>query len=141
MIPRGEVSPAVKAAADAAIVKYENHMANQSFHQVIYTLDEYFRLINKEISASFRQVGDNFSKEAFNRAVIDAVHMVKTATVLAHPIAPKSTEAVMKFMNMPDEVFSWDNIFDSVDKITEEGHKFSFLEPRSDFYTKPEWQY
>lgn len=140
-IPRGEVSPAVKAAADAAIVKYENHMANQSFHQVIYTLDEYFRLINKEISASFKQVGDNFSKEAFNRAVIDAVHMVKTATVLAHPIAPKSTEAVMKFMNMPDEVFSWDNIFDSVDKITEEGHKFSFLEPRSDFYTKPEWQY
>ena len=80
-------------------------------------------------------------KAAFDQAVIDATHMVKTATVLAHPIAPASTENVMKFMNLPESVFSWDNIFDSIDKITDEGHKFNVLEPKSDFYTKPEWQY
>ena len=141
IIPRGEVSAAVKAAAEEAILKYENHMSMQSFHLVMYTLEEYFRLINKEISALFKPFNESFDKAAFDQAVIDAIHMVKTATVLAHPIAPKSTEAVMKFMNMPEEVFSWENIFDSVDKITAEGHMFNVLEPRSDFYVKPEWQY
>jgi len=140
-IPRGKVSESVKTAADEAIVKVENHMATQSFYLVMNDLEEYFRTINKEISALFKPFNESFDKAAFDQAVIDAVHMVKTATVLAHPIAPASTEKVMKFMNLPDSVFSWDNIFDSIDKITDEGHKFNFLEPKSDFYTKPEWQY
>lgn len=140
-IPRGEVSESVKNAADEAIAKYENHMYTQSFHLVMNTLEEYFRLINKEISASFKEFNTEFDKAKFDKAVIDAIHMVKTATVLAHPIAPKSTEAVIDFMNLPYEVFSWDNIFDSIDKITKEGHTFKVLEPRSDFYVKPEWQY
>ena len=140
-IPRGKVSESVKTAADEAIVKVENHMATQSFYLVMNDLEEYFRTINKEISALFKPFNESFDKAAFDQAVIDAVHMVKTATVLAHPVAPASTEKVMKFMNLPDSVFSWDNIFDSIDKITDEGHKFNFLEPKSDFYTKPEWQY
>ena len=140
-VPRGEVSASVKAAADEAIVKVENHMATQSFYLVMNDLEEYFRLINKEISALFKPMSDAFDKAAFDQAVIDATHMVKTATVLAHPVAPASTEKVMKFMNLPESVFSWDNIFDSIDKITEKGHKFSVLEPKSDFYTKPDWQY
>ncbi len=140
-VPRGKVSDSVKEAADEAIVKVENHMATQSFYLVMNTLEEYFRLINKEISALFKPFGDAFDKAAFDQAVIDATHMVKTATVLAHPIAPQSTEKVMKFMNLPESVFSWDNIFDNIDKITENGHKFNVLEPKSDFYTKPEWQY
>lgn len=141
VIPRGKVSAAVLDAAKEAILKVEAHMAAQNFHLVMNALEEYFRLINKEISGSFKAFGENFDEEAFHQAVRDAIHMVKTATVLAHPIAPASTERVMAFMNLPETVFSWDTIFDTVDAITKEGHRFEVLEPRFDFYTKPAWQY
>ena len=141
VIPRGNVSDAVMREAEEAILRVEKHMATQSFHQVMYALGDYFRLINKEISALFKDFANEFDKEKFDQAMRDAIHMVKTATVLAHPVAPKSTEAVMAFMNLPKTVFSWDTIFDSVDAITEPGHTIQVLEPRSDFYVKPEWQY
>lgn len=141
VIPRGEVSAPVMEAAKEAILKVENHMAAQNFHLVINALEEYFRLINKEISGSFKALGETPDQAAFEQAVRDAVHMVKTATVLAHPVAPVSTEHVIEFMNLPKETFSWDHIFETVDALTKEGHTFNVLEPRSDFYTKPAWQY
>ena len=61
--------------------------------------------------------------------------------MLAHPVAPVSTEHVIEFMNLPKETFSWDHIFETADVLTKEGHTFNVLEPRSDFYTKPAWQY
>jgi methionyl-tRNA synthetase len=141
VIPRGRVSGDVKKLADETIIKYEGLMADQAFHLVMNLLEEYFRQINKAISTAMKDATVHFDKSKFDQAMIDAMHMVKTATILSHPIAPESTRTVMEFMNLDDRMFSWDNIFDSIDAITTAGHEFKTLEPRFDFYKKPEWQY
>jgi methionyl-tRNA synthetase len=64
--------------------------------------------------------------------------MVRTATILAHPIAPKGTEMVREYLKLDDSFWNWDHIFDTVYDFMADpsNHKLKFLEPRIDFFIK-----
>ena len=64
--------------------------------------------------------------------------MVRTATVLMHPIAPKGTEMILEYLNLGEEFWNWERIFDTIYDFMEdpENHKLKFLEPRVDFFEK-----
>ena len=58
--------------------------------------------------------------------------------VLLHPVTPKNTENLAKFLNLHSSVFRWDNIdapiYDFVENPTE--YRPNFLEPKQDFFKK-----
>jgi methionyl-tRNA synthetase len=64
--------------------------------------------------------------------------MLRTATVLVHPIAPKGTEMVREYLNLDESFWNWDHIFDTVYDFMPDPsqHKLKFLEPRIDFFIK-----
>ncbi len=76
--------------------------------------------------------------------LVNVFHMIKTAAVLLHPIASFGTEMVREYLNVGNDIWNWDNIFDPMaDNILsgETEHKLKFLEPRMDFFKRHESQF
>lgn len=136
-IPREEVSEKIKVLTEKAVFEYERHMYNQDFHRISYVLDDYIREINKYWV-------NNSKKEELKRNVLaDCFYACKVIAILIHPIAPEGCEMFKDYLNVGDELWNWDKIFDSLNSYFEDGdkHKFKFLEPKVDFFEKMEHQF
>jgi len=72
------------------------------------------------------------------QALIDAFHMLRVAAVLMHPIAPEGTEMIREYLNVGEEFWSWDRVFDPLYAFMKNPaeHKLKVLEPRVDFFKK-----
>lgn len=136
-IPREEVSEKIKVLTEKAVFKYERHMYNQDFHRISYVLDDYIREINKYWV-------NNSKKEELKRNVLaDCFYACKVIAILIHPIAPEGCEMFKDYLNIGDELWNWDKIFDPLNSYFEdtEKHNFKFLEPKVDFFEKMEYQF
>lgn len=136
-IPREEVSEKIKVLTEKAVFEYERHMYNQDFHRISYVLDDYIREINKYWV-------NNSKKEELKRNVLaDCFYACKVIAILIHPIAPEGCEMFKDYLNIGDELWNWDKIFDPLNSYFEDGdkHKFKFLEPKVDFFEKMEYQF
>ena len=137
IMPVGEVSEEILADAEKAVLEYERFMYKTEFHQVTYVLDSFIRKASKYM-AKVKNEADKSEDEALRRKyLIDTFHLIKTAAVLLHPLAPKGTEMVRDYMNLDENVWSWDNIFSTLsDLCGGNDHKLKFLEPKVDFFTR-----
>ncbi|MCF0148105.1 MAG: class I tRNA ligase family protein [Clostridium sp.] len=136
-IPREEVSEKIKVLTEKAVFEYERHMYNQDFHRISYVLDDYIREINKYWV-------NNSKKEELKRIVLaDCFYACKVIAILIHPIAPEGCEMFKDYLNISDELWNWDKIFEPLESYFEDGdtHKFKFLEPKVDFFEKMEHQF
>ena len=137
VMPVGEVSEEILADAEKAVLEYERFMYKTEFHQVTYVLDSFIRKASKYM-AKVKNEADKSEDEALRRKyLIDTFHLIKTAAVLLHPLAPKGTEMVRDYMNLDENVWNWDNIFSTLsDLCSGNDHKLKFLEPKVDFFTR-----
>ncbi|MDE7405257.1 MAG: class I tRNA ligase family protein [Clostridiales bacterium] len=142
MVPQGKVSDEILKRCEQQIISYENRMYKFEFADVMIELEEFFKYINKTLSERMSALQKDFDEAAFNQTIIDALHLIKTATALAHPIAPSSTEKVREYLGLTAaQLYSWDNIFKTVGELVGNAHALKFLEPKIDFFTRPAWQY
>lgn len=137
VMPVGEVDESVLSDAKRAILDYERYMYRFEFHQATYVLDSYIRKASKYLSKALGEA-DKADDNAMRRNVlIQAFHMIRTAAVLLHPMAPKGTEMILEYLQLDRSFWSWDKIFLTISDFTGgEDHKLKFLEPRVDFFTK-----
>lgn len=136
-LPVGEVTPEIAQASEDAILVFEQLMFRREFHTAIATMDQYIRSISKywnQHSKEAEQKDDAFRKQM----LLDAFHMVKTATVLMHPIAPTGTEMVRDYFGVSETFWDWANVFEPLHKLVDNPteHQLKFLEPRVDFFPK-----
>ena len=117
-----------------SVIKYEKLMADTKLHMVSYELDTFIRNINKYWVANV----DENNLDKLKQTIINTLYMVKIAMVLLHPVAPKGTENLAKFLKVSDDVFSWDKIDEPIYAFVEDPEHYvpTFLEPRQDFFKK-----
>ena len=107
------------------------------FHQATYVLDSYIRKASKYMAKNLGDADKADDNEARRHALIQVFHMIRTAAVLLHPMAPKGTEMILEYLQLDKSFWSWDKIFDTIADFTGgKDHKLKFLEPRVDFFTK-----
>ena len=141
VMPVGAVSEDILAESEKAVLEYERFMYKTEFHQVTYVLDSYIRKASKYM-AKAKGEADKSEDDALRRQyLIDTFHMIKTAAVLLHPLAPRGTEMVREYLGADEKLWSWDNIFATLEEIMGEGCKLKFLEPKVDFFTRHPSQY
>lgn len=143
-MPLGEVDGDILAESEKAVLEYERYMYRFEFHQVTYVLDSYIRKASKYMSKAKAEADKADDNELRRKWLVNVFHMIKTAAVLLHPIAPEGTEMVRDYLNIGTELWNWDGIFDSLaDTVLkgEESHKLKFLEPRVDFFKRHESQF
>ncbi|MBQ9383404.1 MAG: class I tRNA ligase family protein [Ruminiclostridium sp.] len=137
MMPVGEPDEQVLADAKKAILDYERFMYRFEFHQCTYVLDSYIRKTSKYMVKNLGDADKNNDDALRRRTLINVFHMIRTAAVLLHPMAPKGTEMIREYLQLDESFWSWDRIFDSIAAFTgNSDHKLKFLEPRVDFFTR-----
>ena len=142
VMPVGEVDEQVLADAKKAILDYERFMYRFEFHQATYVLDSYIRKASKYMAKNLGDADKADDNEARRRALIQVFHMIRTAAVLLHPMAPQGTEMILEYLQLDKSFWSWDKIFDTISDFTGgKDHKLKFLEPRVDFFTKHQSQF
>ncbi len=135
-LPMGRVSDEVLRYAKETILKYERSMYKFEFHSIMSLMDTYIRDANKYWAKNIREAESDES--ARNQVITDTLHMVKTAMALMHPIAPEGTELLREYLALPEEIWSWEHIFETLTEFCtsrgETEHPIKFLEPRFDFF-------
>jgi methionyl-tRNA synthetase len=141
-IPVGEISTNILEEANEAILTYERQMYNHEFHSVTYVLDSYIRKMSKYWASNMKLAETNDDNELRKQVLIDSFHAVRTIITLIHPIAPNSCEMVREYLNVNEQLWSWDYIFKPIYSFIEDPstHKLKYLEPRVDFFEKHESQ-
>lgn len=136
LLPMGGVSEEVLRYARETILKYERFMYKFEFHSIMNLMDTYIRDANKFWAKNIKGAEDD--PERRDKVIRDTLHMVKTAMVLMHPIAPDGTELLREYLMLDEEIWSWDHIFETLTEFCaargETGHQIKFLEPRFDFF-------
>lgn len=143
-MPVGEVDENILADSEKAVLEYERFMYKFEFHQVTYVLDSYIRKASKYMAKAKAEADKADDNELRRKWMINVFHMIKTAAVLLHPIAPEGTKMVQDYMQLDDSMWNWDYIFDPMCKNILEGqdnHDIKFLEPRVDFFKRHESQF
>ncbi|MBP0957675.1 MAG: class I tRNA ligase family protein, partial [Oscillospiraceae bacterium] len=137
VMPLGSVSEDIMAESEKAVLEYERFMYKTEFHQVTYVLDSYIRKASKYMAKAKNEADKSEDDSARRQYLIDTFHMIKTAAVLLHPLAPRGTEMVRDYMNLDESLWSWDNIFGTLSEMLgTDSHKLKFLEPKVDFFTR-----
>ena len=136
IMPMGQVSEEVLHAAKETILKYEHAMYKFEFHTVMNLMDTYIRDANKFWAKNIKDAEADTEKR--NQVLIDTLHMVKTAMVLMHPVAPKGTEQLCEYLGFGKDIWNWEHVFDTLRDLAkangETEHRLKFLEPRFDFF-------
>ena len=137
-IPEAEAGEETRREADNTILAYERLMSRCEFHLVMALMDTYIRGINRSASARMREADDKNDEVLRKRTLADMFHMLRTASVLMHPIAPEGTEIIRDYLGFDESFWSWDHIFEPVSFFMggRDGHRLKFLEPRTDFFKK-----
>ena len=130
--PNGAVSPDVKASANETILAYERLMSEFAFDKTFELLNLYLRDANKDWSA--RSKSEDAAE--IDQLLIDTFHVVKVAATLLHPVAPVGCDKIREYLGVDERLWSWEHIFQPLDFYIESEHKFKFLEPRIDFFSK-----
>jgi methionyl-tRNA synthetase len=136
-MPVGIASDAVSKEAEQAILQYERFMSRFEFHQVSYVLDSFIRYLSKVMSKGKSESDKSADDSVRCTWLIDIFYGIKVCLTLLHPIAPVGCETVRDYLLLPERIYSWDNIFETLpeifgcDEITPK-----FLEPRFDFFPK-----
>ncbi len=139
-VPCLPVSEVILEASKEALLEYEQHMYRHEFHRITYVLDDYIRLLNKHYANNSKKAEED--AELKKQLLSDCFYGIKTALLLVHPIAPTGCEMVREYIGFSRQVFSWDHAFDSVESMLENPEApTKFLEPRVDFFKKPESQF
>ncbi len=140
-IPVGEVASDVIEESKRALLDFEAAMYRQEFHSAMAITDNYVRTITRNWSAAVKtNSGAELSADdpVLRRALIDAFHRVRTATLMLHPIAPFGTEMIREYLGFDESFWSWNRAFDTVYAFMKDPaeHTLRLLEPRVDFFPK-----
>ena len=137
-IPICEIGKDVLDESIKTILAYEKLMHKCDFHLVMSLMDTYIRGVNKYWVKMIRMADETDDSALRAQTLADTFHMIRTAAVLMHPIAPEGTEMILDYLNLDATFWHWDRIFDTLYDFMDDPakHKLKFLEPRIDFFKK-----
>lgn len=114
------------------ILEYENLMYNCKFDKTFELLNIFLRNASKE----WAEKSKSQNNDVLNQLIMDTFHIIRTCIVLIHPIAPKGCELVKTYLQVDDKIWNWEFIFKPLEFFKKDNHKFLFLQPRVDFFSK-----
>jgi methionyl-tRNA synthetase len=138
-IPDQDVSQSIKDSCRVVVARYEDLVMRQVFHEVMALLDTAIRDINKHWTQSVRSTELNLNDDPnLRQAFVDNLHLIRTATVLLHPIAPRGTELIRQYLGFDDSFWDWQSIHDPLQALARRRGHFNVQElpPRFDFFPK-----
>lgn len=141
-IPNLKAQDEIIKLVEKSVLDYEMNMYKHEFHRVMYTLDSLIRGLSKHWAKAMKEADQADSHDMRLQVLADTFYGVKVALTLLHPIAPSACENARQLMNLQDNLWSWDLIFDPIEVHMKDPsiHRLTFIEPKFDFFVKHESQ-
>ncbi len=140
VLPAGKTSEEMQKFLKETVLEYENLMYKYKFDKVFELLNVSIKEANKIWSRDSKRADAENDDNLRKNLLINSFTALRTFMVLLHPFAPEGTEKVNEFLKLEGDVFNWSHIFENIEDLAKENHKFKFLEPKSDFFKKHESQ-
>lgn len=136
VLPAGKTSAQTTEFLKKTVLEYEQLMYRYKFDKIFELLNIAIKEANKiwarDSKAADAQNDENLRKQL----LIDSFSIVRTMAVLLHPFAPSGCEIVREYLGLSQDMYDWSHIFENIEDITAQGHKFKTLEPKFDFFAK-----
>ena len=141
-IPEREISDEINSLAEKAVLEYERHMYNHEFHRISYALDDFIRQVNKYWVNNVKTADATGDMEFRKQLISDCFYACKIMAILVHPIAPEGCEMFREYLNVGEELWDWNHIFEPISFYVGDikKHKLKYLEPKVDFFKKHDCQ-
>lgn len=147
-MPLGQMSPEVRKQAHLTLLAYDEKMYKVELHSVMSLMDEFIRWSNKYWTENIRDVENNGNEEKRRQVLVDCFFLLRTCTLLMHPIVPAGTEKICDYLCFDyEDFFSWNYDFEGMDELCSAGdihegrHRLRELPPRTDFFERHPSQY
>ena len=113
-IPKGDVSEQIRLMTEKTVLDYERYMYNHEFHRISYVLNDFIRGINKHWVNNVKIADSTNHAELRKQLVIDCFYACKVTAILIHPIAPEGCKMFREYLNLGEELWDWNNLFEPV---------------------------
>lgn len=141
-MPLGPVSKDVLKQVRNVMMRYDQTMYRTDLHSIMTQMDEFIRYANKYWTSHIRGAEQSGDFDLRRQTLVDTFYLLRIATLLMHPVAPRGCEKICDYLNFDEgEFFSWNFDFDSMEELChanelEDGrHKVLELPPRTDFFS------
>ncbi|WP_165043458.1 class I tRNA ligase family protein [Adlercreutzia sp. ZJ138] len=147
-MPLGTPSSAVVVKVNEVLRAYDDTMHRVELHTIMSIMDEFIRWANKHWTEGIRAAELEDNNELRRQVLLDSFFLLRTATLLMHPVVPSGCEKICDYMSFEfGDFFSWNYDFQGNDELCsaseiEDGrHRVRELPPRFDFFKKHPSQY
>ena len=142
-IPAGDISNKTKQLVEDKVFEYERHMYNHEFHRIAYVLDAFIREMSKNWANQNRVADSSDDENLRKQTLIDCFYACKVMSILIHPIAPKGCEMFREYLNISEDLWNWEHIFEPISFYINDltTHELKYLKPRVDFFSKLDSQF
>ncbi len=137
-IPQVEVSESIMETVKKYMLQYEDMMAKQEFHRVIYTMDSFIRELSKYWAKEMKVADANEDEGHRTQVLGDMFYGVKSVLTLLHPLTPSSAEMVRDYLNLNESLWSWVDPFAPIESHMDEkeDHRIKEIPPKFDFFER-----
>ena len=143
MMPIGEVDEAVVSRAHETMAEYERIMHRAELHSVMNLMDDFIRWGNKHWADGIKTAEAADDADARRQVLVDSFFVLRVATLLMHPVAPRGCEKIVDCLQVaPEAFFSWNAPFVDMgelcsrEEVAAGGHAVRELPPRTDFFER-----
>ena len=143
MMPIGEVDETVVNRAHETMAEYERIMHRAELHSIMNLMDDFIRWGNKHWADGIKAAEAADDADARRQVLVDSFFVLRVATLLMHPVAPRGCEKIVDYLQVaPEAFFTWDAPFVgmgelcSCEEVSAGGHAVRELPPRTDFFER-----
>lgn len=130
IIPQGKVLEKAEKETMQIVQRYLKQMEKAEYSTLLFAIENYARIINS-LFVQYKPHDDRFPEQERADALVTCFYVLKNLMIMLHPFVPATMEKVRHSLNLPESVFSVDELgipLPAGHKIGEKGQYFPSVE-------------
>ncbi len=118
VVPDGKIMEKVEKETMQIVTRYLKQMERAEYSTLLFAIENYARQINS-LFTQFKPHDDRFDEVQRKDALYSCFYVLKNIMIMLHPFAPFTMEKLRQSLNLPENIFS----IDELGKPIPTGHK------------------
>lgn len=108
-VPEGKLLEKAEKETMQIVQKYLKQMEKAEYATLLFAIENYARLINS-FFVQYKPHDDRAPLESRSDALYSCFYVLKNLMIMLYPFAPQTMERVRQSLNLPESVFSLDEL-------------------------------
>lgn len=130
-VPEGELLDKTADATKKIVLTYQKLMSKAEYPDLLGLIENYARLINKLFS-KYKPHDDRYPEKERADALFSSFFILKSLLIMLYPFVPETADKLRVALNLPESVYSIDELGTPVEPGHQVGELTEFFPPESD---------